>query len=221
MTLYNCTAHNNGGNNFSISEPLDPGKTLTLTNCVELGNKVSLGAFAILASDSWITPFGGATSADFTSIDTTGVRAPRNADGSLPEINYMQLVHGSRFIDAGTNVGLPYFGDAPDLGAFESNYPLGVASTTLTPAAFTLAQNYPNPFNPSTQIRFSLDKASWTTLDVFNLLGQHIAMLYDGVAAPGKFYTVTFHADNLPTGVYFYRLRSDNRMQLKKLLLLK
>ncbi|UOQ97144.1 T9SS type A sorting domain-containing protein [Hymenobacter sp. 5317J-9] len=62
----------------------------------------------------------GVTAADFLSLDTTQLRAPRQADGSLPVIGLLRLAPGSGLIDAGVNVGLPYRGAAPDLGAFEA-----------------------------------------------------------------------------------------------------
>jgi hypothetical protein len=62
------------------------------------------------------------TDNDFVSLDALQLTAPRKADGSLPDITFGHLRAGSDLIDAGTNVGLPYSGSAPDLGAFETNY---------------------------------------------------------------------------------------------------
>jgi hypothetical protein len=59
------------------------------------------------------------SSADFASVDQAQAQSPRNADGSLPDVDFMRLVNGSDLIDEGQNVGLPYEGSAPDLGAFE------------------------------------------------------------------------------------------------------
>jgi hypothetical protein len=59
------------------------------------------------------------TSADFVSTEPSAAYGPRNADGSLPDINFMHLAAGSDLIDGGTDVGLPYHGSAPDLGYFE------------------------------------------------------------------------------------------------------
>jgi hypothetical protein len=53
------------------------------------------------------------------SLDYSGAAGPRNADGSLPTINFLKLAAGSDLIDKGVNVGLPYNGTAPDLGAYE------------------------------------------------------------------------------------------------------
>lgn len=60
------------------------------------------------------------TTADFLSLDTAELTAPRQADGSLPEIKFMHLRQGSKLIDKGVNVGLPFYGKAPDLGCFET-----------------------------------------------------------------------------------------------------
>ncbi len=59
------------------------------------------------------------SSSDFLSVDSTGIMGPRQADGSLPELDFLKLVEGSDLIDAGLNVDLPFAGKAPDLGAYE------------------------------------------------------------------------------------------------------
>jgi len=119
MTILNCTAFNSA-NTFVISEPLAVGSVLTVKNCVSAGGgSVSLLAAAVLTTNSWMTPFSE-SNADFVSTDTAGVRSPRKADGSLPDVNFMHLATGSGLIDAGTNVGLPYNGSKPDLGCFET-----------------------------------------------------------------------------------------------------
>jgi hypothetical protein len=71
-------------------------------------------------TNSWTTGFTPvANTADFTSLSSTQLKAARQADGSLPDITSFKLVGGSDLINAGTNVGLPFNGPAPDLGAFE------------------------------------------------------------------------------------------------------
>ncbi len=120
MTLLNCTSFSNG-TNYGMSGPIDIGSVMTLKNCVSAGTgSVSLLPAAVQATNSWNPPFI-VTNADFVSIDTAGVRGPRNADGSLPALNFMHLSAGSDLINAGTNVGLPFNGPAPDLGCFETS----------------------------------------------------------------------------------------------------
>jgi len=118
MTLRNCTAFNNGGNNFYISLALASGKTCEITNCLYLTGTNSIAGFVVQTTNGWMSGFT-TTSADFTSIDPSAAYGPRNADGSLPDISFMRLALGSDLIDTGTNVGLPYNGSAPDIGAFE------------------------------------------------------------------------------------------------------
>ncbi len=89
------------------------------------------------------------------------------------------------------------------------------------PVLFTLAQNYPNPFNPSTEIKFSVETTNRATLDVYNMLGQKVASLFDGIAESGQYYKVRFDGGNFSTGVYFYELKSGAKNDLKKLVLLK
>jgi hypothetical protein len=221
MTLYNCTGYNNLSKNYSISGYIDSGKTLTLENCLVLGSVGSLGSFAIQATNSWLSPFTPTLISDFISVDTTGVRGPRKADGSLPDVTFLHLATGSQFIDSGTDVGLAYNGSAPDLGAFETAVPDGVLSERDIPKNFSLEQNYPNPFNPSTKISFSLATNSYTILKVYNAVGAEIVTLFAGYAEAGEIYAVDFNAVNMASGLYFYKLNSGSDSQIKKLILLK
>jgi hypothetical protein len=91
----------------------------------------------------------------------------------------------------------------------------------VAPVVFTLMQNFPNPFNPETNIKFSVEALEHTTLEIYNMLGQKVATLFDDVAEPGYFYNVKFDGKNMSSGVYFYRLQSGKKTDLKKLLLLR
>ena len=88
------------------------------------------------------------------------------------------------------------------------------------PEACALFQNYPNPFNPSTTIRYGIPARSHVTLNVFNTVGQEVAELVRGEQDAG-YHEVTFNAQNLPSGVYFYRLRAGNYSETKKLLIVR
>ncbi|MDH4069883.1 MAG: T9SS type A sorting domain-containing protein [Ignavibacteria bacterium] len=83
-----------------------------------------------------------------------------------------------------------------------------------------LEQNSPNPFNPSTRIAFTLPEQSVVTLEVFNMLGQRVAVLADGVRGAGT-HNVTFNASNLASGIYIYRLQTPGFVTTKKLMLMK
>ncbi|MFC2085265.1 aryl-sulfate sulfotransferase [Bacteroidota bacterium] len=88
------------------------------------------------------------------------------------------------------------------------------------PDEYNLVQNFPNPFNPTTNIKFSIPNTSYVKLIIFDLLGNEIETLIDGIKAAGS-YNVTVDASNFASGVYFYRIISDNFIETKKMLMLK
>lgn len=88
------------------------------------------------------------------------------------------------------------------------------------PMQFTLEQNYPNPFNNSTEIRYVLPKAMKVTLEVYNILGQRVAVLLDGKMAKGR-HSVKFNHREWQSGFYFYRLQAEGFVQMKKMIMLK
>ena len=94
------------------------------------------------------------------------------------------------------------------------------------PNNFVLSQNYPNPFNPSTIINFSLPKASFVTLKIYDVLGKEVATLVNEELKAGS-YKFNFNANNLTSGIYFYRLQvytpvhAGNFTQTKKMILLR
>ncbi len=93
------------------------------------------------------------------------------------------------------------------------------------PKQFFLSQNYPNPFNANTQISFALPKSGRTTLEVFNVLGQKISTLVDEYLSAGTKIVNWDGRDDVgmpvPSGIYFYGLRSGEFRETKKMLVLK
>lgn len=118
VTLLDCTGYNNHTANYRIQRALNNGQTLTVKNCVSFDGSVQLGSFAVQETNSWLPPFV-VTADNFLSLDINLAAAPRQADGSLPNIDFLHLAPGSDLIDAGVDLGMPFNGTAPDLGAFE------------------------------------------------------------------------------------------------------
>ena len=89
---------------------------------------------------------------------------------------------------------------------------------------FELKQNYPNPFNPTTVIEFSIPQGteinSLVLLKIYDVLGNEVKTLFDEVKEPGN-YKVTFNASNLPSGVYFYKLTTENYSATRKIMLVR
>ncbi|HDQ43993.1 MAG TPA: T9SS type A sorting domain-containing protein [bacterium] len=104
-------------------------------------------------------------------------------------------------------------------GLEETSTAAGIANV-LHPKSIRLGQNYPNPFNPVTQIRYTVAEPGFLSLKVYNLLGEEVAILFEGKRHPGE-YTAFFDGRGLESGVYVYRLESDRYSAIRKMTLLK
>jgi hypothetical protein len=196
ITLLNCTAYNNG-TNYKIDAPLDSGKTLTVKNCDVLGPYGSLGSFAVQQTNSWLPGFT-VTSDDFQSIDPSAATSPRKPDGSLPDITFMHLAAGSDLIDAGTDIGLPFNGAAPDLGAFET--PDSTVYHVITAVATSYGSIHPSG---TVMVQDGRD----TTFTFIPSTGCHLdSIVVDGAAAgtPAS-YTFTTVVTTHSISAYFSR----------------
>jgi hypothetical protein len=115
QTLYNCIAYRNFGDNYHFTNNPITGLHI-IKNCISYTGNVAISN-ATLSNNSWpsLTP----ASTDFVSLDTALGSAQRQANGNLPDNGFFRLKAGSKFIDVGANVGIPFMGSAPDIGAFE------------------------------------------------------------------------------------------------------
>ena len=202
MQLLNCSGYNNLSANYRITRTLAAGQTLTVKNCVSYQGKVDLGDFAIQATNSWMSPFS-VSSADFVTMDTTGVSGPRKADGSLPDVNFFHLAKGSDLIDGGTNVGLTFLGSAPDLGAFEYDQTTGVADLQHKDlkayfAGSELVVNYQGKISHP------------VACHLYSLSGQVIARF------KLKSSQSRFNYSNLNSGIYVLELSTDSGRLTRK-----
>lgn len=116
--MYNNTAYDNGENNYFFGANTSINQIFK-NNLSYLGgiNGDEILSGANVSNNSW-NGFT-VTGADFVSLSSTGMDGARGSDGSLPVTNFLRLAEGSDLIDAGVNVGIPYNGSAPDIGAFE------------------------------------------------------------------------------------------------------
>ncbi len=110
-----------------------------------------------------------------------------------------------------------------------STFPTGMATISFVtavndasqnPAEFKLSQNYPNPFNPTTRISYSIPNRSNVVLKIYDILGNEVATLVNGVQNAGS-HTINFNAENLASGTYIYRIQTENHIAARKLILLK
>jgi hypothetical protein len=101
-------------------------------------------------------------------------------------------------------------------GVLAVDYPKGEGM----PEEYKLSQNYPNPFNPATTIEYSIPEQSMVTITIYDVVGKEIEQLYSGEKAAGT-YSVQWNAANYASGIYFYKLSTNNFVQVKKMMLLK
>lgn len=159
--------------------------------------------------------------------------ASRSTDGGLTWSQTVDITPGTGFDAAfpsladlvDTYLYIVYSSDPLAGNAIQTNHPenqtaimflkvpvsalvTGVEDGNRQPQQFTLAQNFPNPFNPSTRIQYTVPVTSHVTLRVLDVLGREVGTLVDGERSAGN-YEAVFRADNLASGIYFYRLQAQ------------
>ncbi|HRI45548.1 MAG TPA: T9SS type A sorting domain-containing protein, partial [Ignavibacteriaceae bacterium] len=207
------------GRNFSFQSNPTSGQHILKNNISHRTvSSNSIVGSSLLQTNSW----EGFTinDSDFVSLDTSLVLTPRNADSSLPYIDLLRLSQNSLFIDAGVDVGLPFNGTAPDLGAFETGPALGIIEDVAESKSFKLFTNYPNPFNPSTTISFVIEKREHVKLSIYDVTGRLIDELVNDILVPNN-YSVLFNGKDLSSGIYFAKLSTSSKYKVIKLLLMK
>lgn len=130
------------------------------------------------------------------------------------------------YADRTAKAGATYFYKLVDVdtdGGTSEHGPLVI--DIPVPKELLLTQNYPNPFNPSTKIRFELPKREKVELNIYNMLGQHVATLVNGVKDAG-YYEVTWDGKNkagvsVATGIYLYRIQAKSKSFTKRMVKIK
>jgi hypothetical protein len=97
---------------------------------------------------------------------------------------------------------------------------VGFTGNPSVPDKFSLSQNHPNPFNPVTRIEYAVPDVSFVSIKVFDVLGREIITLVNGEKSPG-YYNVEWNAENLTSGIYFYRMESGSFTDVKKMIIVK
>jgi hypothetical protein len=104
---------------------------------------------------------------------------------------------------------------------YDTIVPFGIQNlNTGVPKTFGLHQNYPNPFNPVTKIRFDLPKQSMAVIRVYNIIGNEVAVIHNGMLNAG-YYEADFNASSYASGVYFYKLETPDYSNVKRMILVK
>jgi hypothetical protein len=211
MFFYNCTGFGNVGNDYSVSTKIATGKKAEIKNCVLFNGKKSIGSFVVQESNSWDSKFS-VDASDFISVDTTGISGPRQSDGSLPDIGFMHLAPGSDLINAGIDLGFPFLGYAPDLGAFETAVGVGVKQLSGTSVFKAYESN-----TGYITLLFEQEKEGEAVVTIYNVTGsivktQQLNCLSKGTneaAIPGS----------LTRGIYLIGLNSCGKRYSTKMII--
>jgi hypothetical protein len=211
ITVYNCSSY---GNNPNYGFTNNSYGTLIVKNCISLDG-MSSDRFncksTTTAYNTWNSGFSSSDN-DFQSVDATQIISPRQSDGSLPEVSFMRLIGNSKLIDVGTNVGLPYFGSAPDLGAFEysETTPVNNLSANKTFNVF------PNPVVDKIMLDFEGDANENVHIMLLDISGSLVkTFIVSAVTGHNSF---SFDCSNLPHGNYLCKISGSKVNEVVKLL---
>lgn len=133
-------------------------------------------------------------------------------DGGMSGCN-VAWSDGRNFGSSGFDIYAQHVKSGSDLG----NRPASNPSVEKAPA---VKQNYPNPFNPVTNISFDITSQGFVTLKIYDMTGREIATLVNGVYTPGQ-YSVTWDATNFASGAYLYKFITNEKTEIKTMMLVK
>lgn len=195
---------------IDISNPASP---LVLQDTFQVytrGGITANGEYVIMGAE--LNPPGG----DYLiAIDVENPADPRIASRySMPE-----TVHMGKPVVRNNCIYLPQYNDPNRLLIFDASI-TGIDESQNMPQFIGTLRSYPNPFNAKTVISFSIPEEMNVRVEVFNILGQKVAKLADGNKPAGE-HSIIFNAENLDSGIYFYRLMTENYTQSNKMVLLK
>ena len=163
---------------------------------------------------------------DASSPDTNNVTivvVPSGDNTADLNLSFADGWVGMAFVTA--SVCDAYHCDSETFTVWVSEPPLGVDDIIVFPEVFALRQNYPNPFNPVTTIAYDIPEIANVRIDMYNILGQKVRTLVNGTHQPGM-YHVRWNGTNdfgnlVSSGMYFYRISSEEFISVKKLVLMK
>jgi hypothetical protein len=222
--LITCTKNNlaryhfstNGGQLWAVDYALGTNGLADYTWCnsdsLTAGDGYAIACFVDQNGDSVTVRRGNMTGNLGTynykrnGIASTGSLAPVCAIYKVGTTKY------SAFAYAGLGPTNVYFN--------QEHLPTGITPISITADKYELTQNYPNPFNPATNIKYQIAKSGFVSLKVYDILGNEVSVIVNE-NQPSGIYSVDWNASKLPSGIYFYKLVTDNFSDTKKMMLVK
>ncbi len=197
--------------------------------------------FASLPVDAIFTFWGSGGSTTYS--DSIQILISPNGDTALSSFQVLQSIHWppgsvygswsqtiidlSSYFQTTPRFAFRYFMDCTSMGFavyIDQVQMLGTVGITQIgnnlPKKFALSQNFPNPFNPTTKIKFDVPRNGNVLLEVYNNLGQVVKTLHNGYTNAG-YYETNFDGSGLTSGIYYYKMTSQDFVQTKKMILVK
>lgn len=177
----------------------------------------------LISSGSYIFAAILSPNRDFIYLSTNnGSTWLNKAQGFDTVISYIHsLLIANNYIFAGPRLLYNYSGDGKSVWRRSFTEIIGVQNiSTDIPISYALFQNYPNPFNPATKIKYDIKQSGYVRLIIFDALGRKVETLVDEYQHAGT-YETNFNASHYPSGVYFYKLTTNNFTETKRMLYLK
>jgi Secretion system C-terminal sorting domain len=212
--------------NYRVYCLSNPGKDVlcSLNVVVDAALPVELNSFTSFVNGRNVT-LNWSTSSEENNNGFEIQRAAENSDWSVLNFINGRGAENSNadytFEDKNLNSGrYKYRLKQTDLNGNFRYYELQNEITIGIPEIFSISQNYPNPFNPVTRINYDIPQDGIVTIKIFDISGKEVASLINEYKSAG-YYTISFDATSLSSGVYFYRLESGNFSAVKKMFLIK
>ncbi len=199
------------------------GASWTLMNCPGTGNFAGFVSGTALSPNNPFPPFLSWTARSDNKIYQSFIMSDWNTNYTAPAGNYLHIgTNYNKYIqftwavrsNGGITRIITIYGDVRKI-------------SSMVPNDFSLSQNYPNPFNPNTKIKFDTPpppspkgREQWVRLIIYDILGREIAVLVNEGLKPGT-YEIEWDASNYPSGVYFYKLVTDDFTETKKMVFIK
>ena len=198
------------------------------------GIDLPLSVTSDVSGNVYVTGYsdGGATGYDYTTLKYNNAGAQQwflryNGSGNGSDIaNTVAVDMSGNVYVTGTSSGNGTLNDIVTI-KYSQNPTIVPGTSSGLPENYYLAQNYPNPFNPTTSIQYAIGSLpdgkagkQFVSLKVYDVLGNEVATLVKEEKPAGSF-EVSWNADNLPSGIYFYRIIAGSYVETKKMVLLK
>ena len=202
------------GRSFRTSQ-VPNGSKYSCNTCHTSGGGSSRNSFGLEIQNNFLSSGDVVWGAELAAIDSDGDGFTNGEELQDPNGEWTAGTPAPGDIELVTNPGDP--NDFPPLTSVED-----IASV---PFEFELGNNYPNPFNPSTRISFKIAENSSVRLEIFNLLGERVRLLVDDIYSPGNYNAVWNARDDfgykVNSGIYIYRLVTNNFVDSKRMVLMK